>query len=287
MPELPEVETVARGLQKKSINKKITRVEVRAAKIVYPSKDVFIKKLIGNKIIRVRRRAKMLIFDLADKTFMVGHLKMTGQLVYRQRTGQLIMGGHPLKDGEKDLPNKFSHVVFSFSDGSNLFFNDQRKFGWLKVVDVVGLQQELLKYGIEPLSRKFTVQKSQELLEKYPRKKIKQFLMDQTIIAGIGNIYADESCFYAGILPTRKVEKISLIEQKKLYRGIKQILIKAINKTGTSVENYVKADGDAGGYAKYLKVYGKNGKKCSRCGEIIKKIKLNGRGTHFCPGCQI
>jgi len=187
-----------------------------------------------------------------------------------------------------DLPSKFSHVIFDFSDGSKLFFNDIRKFGWIKYADAKFKDKEIEKYGLEPLTEEFTFKHFNGLLEKYPKRKIKQILLDQSLIAGIGNIYADESCFEAGILPTRQVGSLSKVEREKLFKAIGNILRFAIEKGGTSADTYIKTDGSKGEMMNYLKVYGRKGDKCKikKCRGVVNKIKLNGRGTYLCERCQ-
>ena len=212
---------------------------------------------------------------------------MTGQLIYCGQDGKIkAVGGHPVPEGLKNLPNKFTHIIFKFTDGSFLFYNDLRKFGWVKLVDSRQLLVVRREYGLEPLAKEFTLDKFKEILKKYPRRRIKQFLMDQKLIAGIGNIYADESCFYAKIKPTRIVESLTDKERKDLFSGIKKILRSAIVKGGTTFSDYVHTDGTKGGFVAYLKVYGRGGQQCKRCRGKIEKINLNGRGTHYCDRCQ-
>ena len=215
------------------------------------------------------------------------HLKLTGQLIYQKKDGKVgVVGGHPIKQDLQKLPNRFSHAIFEFSDGSHLFFNDIRKFGYMKLVDKQGLADIEKQYGPEPLLSKFSVQELQNILARRKGLKIKQLLLDQKLIAGIGNIYADESLFCAGVDPRRQAGKVKPDEIKKLYACIKRILKLAVLKRGSSVEYFVDASGRQGGMVPCLKVYGRAGKPCKKCGYPIKKIKLNGRGTHFCEKCQ-
>lgn len=311
MPELPEVETLRRELQKAVSGKIIKSVEVKWPKMIKPlSAALFKKKLIGNRIIGAKRRAKMLLLQLAKcdvkspDCFLGIHLKMTGQLVYRKSTktstcvylrrqagrqkhkNTLVVGGHPQKGGSDKLPNKHTHIIVCFTDGSVLYFNDSRKFGWMRIISPNDLEKLNRDYGVEALSPKFNAKKLTELIKKYPNRKIKQLLLDQTLIAGIGNIYADESCFCAGILPTRLNNKIAQSEIAKLVGCIKKILKLAISKGGTSADTYVQLTGKLGGFVPYLKVYGRKGEQCKRCKGVVEKIKLNGRGTHFCRNCQ-
>lgn len=212
---------------------------------------------------------------------------MTGQLIYCKKSGKIgAVGGHSIVAGLKNLPNKFSRIIFTFFDGSHLFFNDLRKFGWLKIVDGGQLLAINKNYGIEPFTKDFTLKNFKKVLTKYPKRKIKQLLLDQNKIAGVGNIYADESCFCAKIKPTRAVGSLKEKEIKNLFSCISKIMKLSIKRGGTSMNNYVRADGQPGGFRPYLKVYGRGGQKCKICKSIIIKIKLNGRGTHYCPRCQ-
>lgn len=286
MPELPEVETLKRDL-KIVKGQTIKSVSVDWPKTVLPlSIKSFQAKLKNKKIINIKRRAKMLIFELSDKNSILVHLKMTGQLIYQPKEGKIVYGGHPQEGGADNLPNKFTRVVIQFKDGSTLFFNDMRKFGWMRLVDQKQLHDITDKYGVEPLIKDFTLERLKEILKRYPNRKIKHLLGDQSLIAGLGNIYLDESCWCAKIKPTRIVSSLKPKEIKALFNCIPKILKLAIFKNGTSFSDYVQLDGKQGRMVKWLKVYNKAGQKCSRCKSVIKKIKLNQRGTHFCPNCQ-
>ncbi len=311
MPELPEVETLRRELSSAVKGKKIKSAEINWPKMVKPlTIEKFQEKIKGKKIIDISRRAKMLILKLSGKKFLIIHLKLTGQLIFqpapifspparggegvsRQRGWETtrkreksVVGGHPQKGGISNLPNKFTHGILNFTDGSKLYFNDLRKFGWMRLVDRARIDKISDELGAEPLTKEFTLKKFQEILKKYPKRNIKMVLMDQSLIAGIGNIYNDESCFCAKILPTRIVRKLKDTEVKILYQCIKKILKLALSKKGTSADTYVQLNGQPGGFVPYLKVYGRKGEKCKRCGGAIKRIKLNGRGTYFCDECQ-
>lgn len=275
MPELPEVETLKRELAI-IVGKK------------FKTASAFASQLKNKKITSITRRAKILIITLDDNQQLLVHLKMTGQLIFQPKTGdkkgKLVIGGHPEKN-----PFKYTRAEFTFTDGGKLYFNDLRKFGWLKLLEPDHANQILDKHGIEPLSKLFTFRTFQSLLQKYPNRKIKQFLLDQTLIAGLGNIYVDEACFLAGIRPTRIVSTLNSQEQKNLHAGIIRVLKLSISKKGTSARNYVRSDGTRGGFVPHLNVYGRKGEECKRCQSkniLIKKIKLVGRGTHFCEKCQ-
>lgn len=281
MPELPEVETLKRELAKVLIGKKIKTVTVSWPKTISPlTPRKFSERLTGVKIENVERRAKVLICRLSNGDFLLTHLKMTGQLIFKPKSGKMIIGGHP------EDPTKYTRLIFDFTDHSQLYFNDLRKFGWMKLVDSSQAEKILGVHGVEPLSREFTLQKFIEILNRYPDRKIKQLLLDQTLIAGLGNIYVDEACFLARVLPTRQVKTLKPKEKSDLHRAIISVLKLSIAKKGTSARNYRRADGSQGGFVPYLQVYGRAKLPCKRCGAPITKIKLNGRGTHYCPNCQ-
>lgn len=287
MPELPEVETLRRELTLAVKSKTIKSAEVKVAKLVLPlSINEFQTKIKNKKVLEILRRAKILIVRLSSDLFLLIHLKMTGQLIFQPKKGRVIMGGHPQKNGTTDLPNKFTHIIFDFSDGSKLYFNDARKFGWMRLVDKNYVDKVVDDYGVEPLSKEFTLKKFKEILNKYPNRKIKQVLMDQSLIAGVGNIYNDESCFCAKIKPMRIVKTLGDKEVKDLYVCLVKILKLSITKKGTSANTYIQLDGKPGGFVPYLKVYGRYKEKCKRCSGRVVRIKMNGRGTHFCPDCQ-
>ncbi|MFH0955792.1 MAG: bifunctional DNA-formamidopyrimidine glycosylase/DNA-(apurinic or apyrimidinic site) lyase [Candidatus Falkowbacteria bacterium] len=283
MPELPEVETITRDLNRGLKNKKIVGIKSLDRKVFQLSgKEA--KAVIGKKIKAVKRRAKMIIIDL-DEFSLIIHLKMTGQLVYKSRSF-LIAGGHPIASQDKNLPNKFTRVIFKFHDKSTLYFNDVRRFGWIKFMAA----DEFIKYnnqlGVEPLSPDFTLEYFKKFLSRQPKTTIKQALIDQKYISGIGNIYADESLFSARLKPFRRAGSLKSAEIKKLWQAIPKILKYAIRHRGTSFNDYVDAQGEAGNFVKYLRVYGRSEEKCKNCGGLVKKMKLGGRGTHWCDYCQ-
>ncbi len=289
MPELPEVQTVAAGLNTVIRGKTIAKVWSDWPKKVLPSFNSFQKQAVSNKVKKVSRRAKVIIIELSGDSYILIHLKMTGQLIFRPKTkkAELTFGGHPHPGSLDNLPNAFTHHSIEFKDGSTLFFNDVRKFGWMKLATKQEVELLIKNSAPEPGDSHFTFKEFQSMLSRYPLRKIKQLLLDQKVIAGLGNIYVDETLFSSGILPTRQVKKITVTEQKKLYQNIKKIIKKAIEVGGTSTHTYVGHDGQPGGYAKYLKVYQRTGKQCLKCKKnTIKRITLNGRGTHFCRNCQ-
>jgi len=302
MPELPEVETIKRQLKGKIVGKTIVDVEVREQKLFQGK----VSDVIGAKITDVRRRAKMLVINLGksknivrarreflhrnlseskNKLHLLFHLKMSGQIIYRNKQGK-FGGGHPIPKFDTKLPGKMTHVIFTLNDKSHIYFNEMRQFGWVKVLDDGGLKVEFNKYGIEPLSKELTFAKFKQIFLRRKRSQIKPVLMDQKLVVGTGNIYASEICFLAHVLPTRTVGLLSDSELKGVYNGIKKILPVAIKYQGTSADLYVNAVGEPGKYEQYLMVYGKAHKKCPKCEHIIKKIKQSGRGTYYCPACQ-
>lgn len=269
MPELPEVETIKRQLNHEICGKKITGIEVLTEKTVRTPKAEFIKKVVGAKIKNVERRAKLLILNLSNGSSILTHLKMTGQYVY---------------DGEA---HKHTRVVFSFGPKLKIMFNDMRRFGYLKLMKTADLPNFLAgEYGPEPLEKNFTLGKFTEVLKRRPNMKIKQLLMEQKLIAGVGNIYAQEACFMSGILPTRQAKSLMPAEIRKLHTNIRKVLSEAIKYGGSSAENYLNLYGKQGDFVKRLKVYGRGKEKCRRCGGILKTIKLGGRGTVYCENCQ-
>lgn len=291
MPELPEVETIRLGLQRYIVGKTIEDVEVRLPKIF--SGDT--KNIIGAKVINIRRFGKGLVIDLDNDYSIAIHIKLTGQLIYRDSRASRVPRVSRGKIGG-ELPNKWTHVIFklktqnakvkSTTQNSKLYYNDLRQFGWIKILrtsDVPKLPffKEL---GPEPF-KDLTLEKFKEIVSK-SNLASKVLLMDQKKIAGIGNIYANDALFEARIDPKRKAKKLSSGEIKKLYDSILKVLKKGLESGGASELSFVNALGEEGSYQNHFLVYGREGKKCKRCGSEIKKIKLGGRGTYFCPKCQ-
>ena len=265
MPELPEVETIKRDLEKVIVGKKITEVCVHQAAVIRQmSVDKFRKGLEGASIKNILRKAKVLILELSNGKSLAIHLKMTGQLVYP--------GGSPK-----------SRVSFHLSDGRQLDFNDQRLFGELHLLDDWRALKFIQGLGPEPFD--ISEARFKEMLSK-KKTKIKPLLMDQAFVSGIGNIYAAESLFRAKIHPERPANSLSDKEKELLFREIKDTLKEAIRYGGSSVDDYVRLSGKPGGYAAHHKAYGREGKPCLVCKTPIKRIALGGRGTFFCPKCQ-
>jgi len=265
MPELPEVETIKRDLEKIIIGKKITEVCVHNPKVIRNvSVDALKKGLTGVTFKNVLRRAKVLILELSNGKSLVIHLKMTGQLVY---------------PGE----GKISRVSFHLSDGKILDFNDQRLFAELHLLDDWRVFKFIKSLGPEPFE--LSVDEFKEMLTS-KKAKIKPLLMDQAFISGIGNLYAAEILFRAKIDPDRPAQSLSDKEKEALFKEAKDVLNEAIHYGGSSVDDYVRLSGKPGGYAAHHRVYGREGKPCLVCKTPIKRIALGGRGTYFCPKCQ-
>ena len=286
MPELPEVETVARGLRRLIVGKNIVKVSHDNAKS-FPNSLVEVNNfMVGANIGGVRRRAKVIIIDLDDSWSLVAHLKMTGQMVYR---GEENWGaGHPNDDFLAELPVGATRVQIEFSDGSKLFFNDQRKFGWMKLLPTAEIKNMpfFVKVGPEPLEDSFTLENFIDRFKRKKRSAIKAALLDQSVIAGVGNIYADESLWRAQIHPETRVESLDSSEFKRLYEAVRYVMNLSIEKGGSTARNYVNADGGKGNYLDYANVFRKEGSLCARCGSEIIKTRVAGRGTHICPVCQ-
>ncbi|MBU0501766.1 MAG: DNA-formamidopyrimidine glycosylase, partial [Candidatus Margulisbacteria bacterium] len=198
------------------------------------------------------------------------------------------IGGHSIEKSCESLPNKFTHAIFTFTDRTRLYYNDVRKFGWLRLYSKKELEEVLhkMQMGQEPLGKEFTLAYFKNRIRNRPRTRIKQFIMDNKVLVGVGNIYSDEVCFYAKVNPARAVGTLSPKEIKLIHQGIIKILKAAIAAQGTTFSNYVNADGERGAYTKKLKVYGRYGKKCFKCKGEVRRTKLGGRTASFCPRCQ-
>jgi len=282
MPELPEVETLKRELSKVLVSLKIKDIEVLWPKVISPlAPEELVSKLKNKKIVGVKRRAKILFLNLDGPLSLAIHLKMTGQLIYKN-----IAGGHPDNQMLEKQPSKYTRLIFEFTDKSKLYFNDLRKFGWIKLVNDKDIERISQQAGSEPLSPQFTPQYLQAIFKRYPKRSIKQILLDQKLIAGIGNIYANESCFLSKLLPTRKSLTLKPAQIKDLRNNIIKVLKLSIQKKGTSSKNYCRSDGSRGGFVPYLNVYGREGEPCKVCNRPIQKIRHASRGTHYCTYCQ-
>ena len=273
MPEMPEVETVRRTLLPLIKGKTIKEVTVWYPKIITGDAKEFARQLAGKKIVTIDRYAKYLLIRLSDNLTIVSHLRMEGK--YR------LVKINTKKD-------KHDHVQIIFSDNSALRYNDVRKFGRMQLIKT-GTEKEktgIGKLGAEPNSAAFTVSYLQTGLAR-KKKNIKNTLLDQSIVAGLGNIYVDEVLWETKIHPLSQANAIPAEKIAQLHDNINSLIELAIAERGTTVHTYLDANGKTGGFQKMLQVYGHKGEPCVRCGTPLEKIKVNGRGTTFCPKCQV
>lgn len=287
MPELPEVETVKQGLERLIIGRIVASVDFDWPKGFPNSQTDVAAFLIGANVESVWRRGKALIVELSTNYSLVVHLKMTGQLVFvgpDTRFG----AGHPNESLVGALPDKSTRITLGFEDGSALYFNDQRKFGWMKLLpknQVMDLPF-FKSLGPEPLEPSLT---SKDFIQRFKNRggtSIKAALLDQKVIAGIGNIYADEALFAVQVHPLTRVRDVSNKQFIELFEALKNVLQVSIAAGGSTDRNYVNAEGKRGSYLTFAQVFRREGKPCPRCGTTIEKIRVAGRGTHICPVCQ-
>ena len=305
MPELPEVTVITN-----SLNNKIRGLVMRSVEYDWPKKFYWngfsIKDLRGKKVEGVRRWGKVIIIDLVrskahprgvikaspglhpggELLSIVIHLKLTGQLVYQDEKTR-IAGGHPIPPLNLPVPNKTTRVTFEFTNGGHLYFNDMRKFGWVKIVES---SEEKIKEAIgatlgpDPLVMSY--EEFRKRLMAKSKGRIKKTLMDQTFISGVGNIYSDEGLWRAKIHPARSVESLSEKEMRALFEGLRESLNLAIEKGGSSANSFVDSGGEKGLFLSFAKAYHMTGRPCTRCKTLIVRKKMDGRSAHFCPNCQ-
>ena len=296
MPELPEVETTVRDLNKKILGLKIKDVWTDFKKMVKKPAllagglsdfDSFKKEIIGQRIEKIKRRGKNILFYLSGGKIMLIHQKLTGHLLVGKWKLENGKWKPLIKGALEEKINTFIHLMFFLSNNKMLALSDLRKFAKVLVIDAKNLDslKDIKNLGPEPLDKNFDFEKFKERL-KNRRGKIKQVLMDQEVIAGIGNIYSDEILFEARVHPLKDVSKLSERELKEIYRAMKKILKQAIKLKGESISDYRTPSGKRGGFDRLRRVYRREGEKCPRCGAIIKRIKLAGRSAYFCPKCQ-
>ena len=289
MPELPEVETVVLGLKREVLNRKIIDVWTDFLKMIksHKSFSAFKKEIIGTKIKNIERVGKNIVFQLSNGKYLLIHQKLTGHLLLGKwkKEGKKWVSEieGPLKE---DPMNTFLHFILFLDDGRQIALSDLRKFAKILLLDEEGLKKELSGLGVDPLSREFTFSKFWQILKTAKNRKIKQLLMDQSKISGIGNIYSDEVLWKSKIHPLFAANKISPERARELYKNIKEILKKAIRLGGESISDFRKIDGTLGGFDKERAVYRREGQPCSRCKTKIERIKINGRSSYFCPKCQ-
>jgi formamidopyrimidine-DNA glycosylase len=274
MPELPEVETIVRKLRLRAVGQRIAGVQVRWPRsVAVPSVERFIGELVGREIQAIERRGKYVVISLFPTKYLLVHLRMTGRLIYALADSQ----PHPLE------ADPHTHVVLTFASHDKLYFRDTRKFGRLSLVDdpcevVAGL-------GIEPLGADFTNEALGLLLGRR-RRPLKVALLDQNMLAGLGNIYADESLWLARLSPCRTSDTLAAEEVDRLHKAIGQVLACALEHHGTTLRDYRDPDNQAGANVSCLEAYGRTGEPCSRCGTPIERIIVAQRSTHYCPHCQ-
>lgn len=292
MPELPEVETTVRGLRQVLAGKTIQGVWADWPKMVHwPSLTLFKKKIIGKKVTTVNRRGKNILITLSDGEIILAHMKMTGHFLY----------GLFKKKGNKWFPNvkagplldpynRFIHLVFSLSDGKYLAFSDMRKFGKVLFLEknTARLHKDLALLGPEPLEKTFSWQKFRERLKRRPNTKIKTALLDQSVVAGIGNIYSDEMLWETGTHPETRVKDLNNQNFKALFKSMKSILNKSIKVGGDSKSDYRDVFGKKGGFQNFHKAYGRTNLPCPKkgCAGTIRRIVVGNRSAHFCDKHQ-
>ena len=307
MPELPEVETVVKGLDRHITGQKIKRITVRNKKSF---SGLSVHKSIGLSVKSISRRGKGIIIELAKpgvarksedgstSLSLLIHLKMTGQLIWvppairRRPAGygglRRLNFGHPTDDFTKSMPSRHTRVIFELTRGT-LYFNDQRKFGWVKLTPTKDILKDkfFARLGPEPFDKSFTAKYLWDICQHRPKSNIKSIILDQKVVSGVGNIYSDEALFYARIKPTRKGEDISKADASKLRSAILKVLKMGIKYSGASISHHRTPEGATGNMQNHLAVYEREGEPCKfGCKGTVKRIKLGGRSTHFCPVCQ-
>lgn len=287
MPELPEVETVRVQLFAKLKGETIEGIEVRHPKVVGFDRG-FKKCLISKRFKDIDRIGKLLIFSFVSEPdlYLLAHLKMTGQFFVTDKKGQVVGGGgHSMNAALGPLPDKHTRVIFGLSGGHTLFFNDQRIFGYLKLVNKAGMEAAKAGFGQEPINNDFDHQAFFVRIQRSDRV-IKALLLDQSVVAGLGNIYVDEALFRSDIRPDRCASSLTKAEARLLAKNAGQIMNESIKHGGTTFRSFTDADGGKGGFVKHLRVFDRQGQPCLTCQTPITKTKLAGRGTHFCEHCQ-
>lgn len=283
MPELPEVETIVLELDRVLPGKKVVGVEVRRTKSFVGNP----KDLVGVVVEGVDRKAKMILIRChraAVSRWLVIHLKMTGQLIYLSGNHRVV-GGHPTPDWVNDLPSEHTRVTIDFEGGARLFFNDLRGFGWMKLMANSEWQMAYGRLSPDVTDKEFNLEYFKSILGKSGRA-IKLVLLDQAKFGGVGNIYANDALYLARINPKRNAKELTEKEVRQLYEAVKKVINLGIKYGGASVDKYVDAAGLGGKYQEHFLVYRREGEKCTRDGKAIEKIRIGGRGTYYCPGCQ-
>ena len=318
MPELPEVSIIVNGL-----NNKLKGLVLKSIEYDWPKKFFWgrrpggasgsegkyaIKDIKGKRVEKVERIGKIVVIELSNakrlktkvkrkksvshssldisRVSVLIHLKLTGQLIYQDAKTR-IAGGHPIPPLNLPVPNKTTRVTFEFTNGGHLYFNDMRKFGWVRIVESGKLKVESFLENLGPDALEIKYEEFSARLKKKPNARIKKLLMDQSFVAGVGNIYSDEALWLAKIHPRRSVISLSDKEIRALFDGVRDSMNLAISKGGSSANAYVDSGGERGLYLSYANAYHMTGKPCARCKTSIVRQKMDGRSAHFCPKCQV
>ena len=288
MPELPEVEVVKRSLINKTQNLIVKAVKINDGRLRYKIDRKKIKKIIGLKFKKISRRSKYLLFFFNKDIVMLVHLGMTGKFFFVNNNRRKYKTSF-YYDINEEKDKKHDHIIFDLSNNQKLIYNDIRKFGFIKFIKPANLNHNLhLKYlGPEPLSAKFNIEYFKNYI-KGKERTIKNILMDQKFISGLGNIYVNEILFYSGVRPTKKIKKLTDVEIYKIIKFSKKIISKAIVLGGSSIKDFSSSSGKKGSFQQYFSVYGKKGENCPniRCAGKIKKIAITNRASFFCNKCQ-
>lgn len=286
MPELPEVETVRLQLLQAVVGKTIAAVEVFHSKTVAHDEQIE-DKLIGKRIEHIDRVGKLLIFSFAQESnlFVLAHLKMTGQFFFV--AGRSVRGGgHSMTEADvAEWPGRHTRVAIHFTDQTTLYFNDMRLFGYVRVATAAEVAAARARFGPEPIDTQFDTDAFVARVRKR-KTPIKAALLDQALVAGLGNIYVDEALWRAKVRPTRSANRLTKAEAAAVITHGGAVMRESIAVGGTTFQHFVDTGGNNGNFTDFLKVFGKQGTACERCGATIKKIRCAGRGTHYCPGCQ-
>jgi formamidopyrimidine-DNA glycosylase len=287
VPELPEVELVRRGLESTVLGRRVEGVEVRSP-TAWTGPGELAAAICGGRLTAITRRGKVLILDLDGGTHLLVHPMMTGQFVLTERGYTLFTGGHPSRSMLGPMPNQTTRVSFRLSGERTLHFNDARTFARIRVLDDAALAADpfLARLGPEPLDERFTLTGFRPQLERHRRAPIKAVILDQSVVAGVGNIYADESLHLAGLHPGRRAGSLSAGETRRLHWAIRRILAQAIETGGTSFADFADPGRVPTGYLARARVFRRQGEPCPACGSAIERIRLAGRSTNICPGCQ-
>ena len=286
MPELPEVEVVKRSLEKTIINLTITNIKINNINLRYKVKKDEIRQTLGLKILNIKRRSKYLIFLFNEDLAMIVHLGMTGKfLIDKNKIKHKTSFYYNIQENQ----HKHNHVIFTFKNSLKLIYNDVRRFGFIKIEKKTKFKKNfhLKMLGPEPLHKLFNFRYFKNYIKK-KNKSVKDLLMDQKFVSGLGNIYVNEILYYSNIMPDRKICKINDLEIKKIIKNTKKILRKAIALGGSSIKDFFNSSGKIGSFQQHFSVYGRNDQECSNsdCNVKIKKISQSNRASFFCPNCQ-